>query len=363
MIRKALIFFTALLGMSSLMIFSFMKAGTNSPPSNQAAPLFGTINLGTSQFGEISISSSRIIAGNANGDLCVFDTYDNVTQKLVIPLSKNSIIAPILEHEDICYVGDESGVFYAYHIKTGLKWTYQTGNKIAGGAVWAEGIVLVGSYDQKLYAFEPENGKLLYTVKCDSFINGSPALSESGNTIYIGSCDGSIRQINVITGTVTGQVDLSSPIPASPVLFDGILYAVTHGGTIVAIKTEPFTIIYEVKLPSTFTSSPYPTDHFIFLTDDVGRITVHSRKDGKILSILENKEKMTPLITGSMNDYYAISKSGKLIRYRYNNQKDEWKRYLLNDFQTDCLSGCQQFGSTIYFADDSGGLFYYKVSS
>ena len=224
----------------------------------------------------------------------------------------------------------------------------------------ANGIVLVGSYDQKLYAFNPEDGKLLYVVDCESFINGSPVLTESGETVFLGSCDGVIRKINTKTGEITGRIDLQSPIPASPVLYDGILYAVTHGGSLVAIETEPFILLYEMALPSSYTSSPYVVDSLICLTDDDDHITVYSRDNGEIIAVLEDKEDMTPLQAGAMSDYYAVSRRGKLYQYRMNNEG--LSRVLLHDFQSDCRSSCKLMDYSIIFADESGGLYFYKVS-
>jgi outer membrane protein assembly factor BamB len=318
------------------------------------------MQFSTYGLGEFTVGSNGIIAGNSKVELCIFPSISDKTQKMILPLSKHAIIAPVLEHDGTCFVGDEDGVFYAYDLKTGLKWTYQTGNKIAGGAVRGKDVILVGSYDQKLYALAPQDGTLLFTVECDSFINSSPILSESGDTVFLGSCDGAIRKINAKTGKITSQIDLSSPIPASPVLYDGVLYAVTHVGSLVAIQAEPFTLLYKMEVSSSYTSSPYAVDTFIFLTDDDGRITIYSRGNGKRLSVLEDTEKMTPLRTGNHSDFYAVSRRGKLYRYRKSNEG--WNRDLLNDFQTDCRSSCQLFGHSIIFADDSGGLYFYEVS-
>lgn len=359
MVRNCFILMNAIAGIICLLIFVFMQRHTHTPSIAETPLRYGTILLDTAQLGEITVNQDSIYVGNAKGDVCVLATLDGHAEMKTVPISKHAITAPILVHDGVCFVGDEDGNFYAYDLKMGLKWRYKTGNRIAGGATWAMGKVLVGSYDQKLYAFNPENGQIIYSVDCDSFINGTPILSNSGDTVFLGSCDGVIRKINVETGEVLGHIDLESPIPASPVLYDGMLYAVTHGGKLVAIDLQTFSERYSVDLPSSYTSSPCAFESLLFLTDDDGNITAYVRENGSRFSVLQVNEKMTPLSAGDATQFYAISKRGRLYQYQW---LKGWNVKLLYDFQTDCQSSCQLIGQTIYFADESGGLYYFKVA-
>ncbi len=359
MIRKTFIIVTALLGITFIALFVWMKRPTDSGEMNTAIPRFGTIQLDTSELGGITYYSGGIIASNDKGELRVFSSIGANLTPQIIPLTKSPILAPVLKKDGVCYVGDDDGFFYAYDLNNGLKWKYKTGNKIAGSARWCNGLIIIGSYDQNLYAFEP-NGKLRYKIECESYINGSPIYSKSDNTVCFGSCDGFLRKVNLSSGKVTGQIDLESPIPASPVVYDNILYAVTHDNGIAAVNSKTFSVLYHTKLSSSYVSAPYVDGSLIFLTDSDGKITVHSRKDGKLLSSIESKEKMTPLATGNNNHYYAVSKRGKLYEYENNNKK--WTKKLLKDFQIDCSQSCRLFGKALVFADESGGLYFYEVS-
>lgn len=359
MTGKVLIVISALAGIAFITLFLWMKMPGQVLPSNNSKSYFGTIQLGTSELGEPVYASGKIIAGNSKGELCVFSSVSAGASAKVIPMAKSAILAPVLLKDNVCFVGDEDGTFWAYDLDKGLKWNYKTDNKIAGAAKWYKDLVLVGSYDCNLYAFEPESGKVRYKVECDSFINGSPVCSESGNAIFFGSCDGVLRKIDAKSGKLSGQVNLDSPIPASPVLYDDILYAITHEGELAAVKSQPFSVLYRVNLSGSYVSVPYVNRDFIFLTDSNGGITVHARKDGKHLSILETKEKMTPLQAGDKSGFYAVSTRGKLYRYQENN--GQWKRTLLHDFQTDCSRSCRLFGNKLIIVDENGGLYFYEV--
>ncbi|MDD3118360.1 MAG: PQQ-binding-like beta-propeller repeat protein [Victivallales bacterium] len=359
MIRKAFIIITALLGITFIALFAWVKKPVENRRLNTAEPRCGTIQLDTSALGRITYFSGGIIAGNDHGELRIFPALKADSSPRIIPLAKSQILAAVLVKDGVCYVGDDDGFFYAYDLKKGLKWKYKTGNKIVASARWCNGLIIVGSYDQYLYAFEPD-GKLRYKIECGSYINDAPVYSASDHMVYFGSCDGILRKAALSSGRVTGQIDLESPIPSRPVMSDDILYAVTHDNGIAAVRTEPFAVLYHAKLFGSYVSAPYVDGNRIFLTDSNGRLTVHSRADGKLQSTLESQEPMTPLAAGTGRCFYAVSTRGKLYQYENSNQK--WSRKLLKDFQTDCRQSCRLCGKTLVVADESGGLYFYEVS-
>lgn len=360
MLKIVAVIITALLALSCLMLFVRLKSPASKANTPNHRPRFGTIQLDTAELGELSVGKSGIIAGNARGELRIFPSLSSQAKPRVVPLAKSAILAPVLERDNTYFVGDEDGVFRACDLTQGIKWTFRTGDKIVGSAVWCSDVVLVGSYDQMLYALDPKSGALRYKIECGSYINGSPVLSPSGDAVFLGSCDGILRKIDAVSGHVIANINLGSPIPASPVLADGILYAVTHDGDLAAVNADSFALLYRVKLPVAYTSLPYLAGDLIFLTDSAGHITAHSRHDGKLLSVVEPKEKMTPLQAGGPTAFYAVSTRGKL--YEYKQDHASWTKKLLHDFQTDCRQSCRLFRNSLIIADENGGLYFYEVT-
>jgi len=69
-----------------------------------------------------------------------------------------------------------------------LKWSYQTGNfVISSPAIGADGTIYVGSYDNYLYAINP-NGAFKWSYQTGGYVDSSPAIGADG-TIYVGSLD------------------------------------------------------------------------------------------------------------------------------------------------------------------------------
>jgi outer membrane protein assembly factor BamB len=81
---------------------------------------------------------------------------------------------------------------YALDSTGKLKWKFAVrGGKFAGGqfsspAIGADGVILVGSSDENLYAVNPNDGKLKWKFLNNGSVGGSPAIGGDGS-IYVGS--------------------------------------------------------------------------------------------------------------------------------------------------------------------------------
>ena len=69
-----------------------------------------------------------------------------------------------------------------------LKWSYTTGDTVKSSpAIGSDGTIYVGSYDENLYAINP-NGSLKWSFTTVGGVHSSPAIGSDG-TIYVGSDD------------------------------------------------------------------------------------------------------------------------------------------------------------------------------
>jgi serine/threonine-protein kinase len=320
-------------------------------------------------MGRLTPWRNGFIAGNKRGEIRVFASLQPGTTPQVCAVSRNPIEAPVFEHDDVFYVGDTGGVFWAFDPDTGIKWSYRTGNQIIGGAICCDGMIVVGSHDCSLYAFEPETGELKYSVECDGQINGAPLFLESQRAIVFGSCDGLLRKVDVRTGNVIAEINYESFLPETPTLYDGILYLLTRSfnepgddkseesqGELAAVDALTFEELWRVPVKDMYLSAPFATGELLFLTSDVkGGINVHARKDGTPLATLPTDEKMTTLQAGDDSHVFAVSLSGKV--YRWQQKNNQWHASLLAELQTDCRRSCVLLGDKNMVTDDSGGVF------
>ena len=310
----------------------------------------GMLLTDTSPLGELSVlSDGTIAAGNARGEVKVFRPGKPVQ---TVSVSKVSISAPVAEFDGVCYVGDEGGMFAAFTPERGVLWTFKAGNQITGGAVRdSDGLVWFGSHDHSLYALDA-TGKLVHEVECNGQINGSPVFD--GSCVYLGSCDGKLRKVDIHTGEVVKELDFESYIPETPVLSGGILYVLTHGGELAAVNADSFEVLYRIKTDNTFFTSPFVTESYVFLTDSNGKIHVHKRADGSFLDDLPGNDSLNPICTGSDNGVYTISRRGAVSLFK----GGTWKESVIAAFPSDFKSGMIAAGDILAVPDEYGNVFW-----
>jgi outer membrane protein assembly factor BamB len=114
-------------------------------------------------------------------------------------------------HQGRVYFGDRANRFYAVELTTGrLRWTAETGPDAPwqwGHEGWdyytssplpLEDLVIVGSGDGNIYAFDAESGEERWRAATGGRVRASPALGDS--VIFIGSTDGRLYALDLASG-------------------------------------------------------------------------------------------------------------------------------------------------------------------
>ena len=79
--------------------------------------------------------------------------------------------------------------------KITMKWAFKTGGAVfSTPAIGSDGTIYVGSYDDNLYAINPDGSKK-WAFKTADRVSSSPAIGTDG-TIYVGSWDENLYAIN-----------------------------------------------------------------------------------------------------------------------------------------------------------------------
>ncbi|MEM2175649.1 MAG: PQQ-binding-like beta-propeller repeat protein, partial [Candidatus Micrarchaeia archaeon] len=115
--------------------------------------------------------------------------------------------SPAIGKDGTIYVGSWDNYLYAINPDGSLKWKFKTGDNVRSSpAIGKDGTIYVGSYDNYLYAINPD-GSLKWKFKTGSSVYSSPAIGKDG-TIYVGSWD---TYLYAIYSTSNGLSD--SPWP------------------------------------------------------------------------------------------------------------------------------------------------------
>ena len=118
----------------------------------------------------------------------------------------------------------QSGTLWALRLDQGGAFT---------SPVVAHGIMYLAG-ERGLVAVDLAARELLWTFPALSAFRSSPALA--GDTLYLGSNDGSVYAVEAATGTERWRLPTGGRVTGSPAVVDGMLYVGSHDGKVYAIE-------------------------------------------------------------------------------------------------------------------------------
>jgi outer membrane protein assembly factor BamB len=152
---------------------------------------------------------------------------------------------PAISADGIVYVGAYDHKVYAFSLTSGLLTTFNSdvGNdKVIGGALIAGDTLYVGNGDKGARALDRTTGARRWDFTDMRYgVWSTPILV--GDTLYCASLDHFIYALDAANGTLKWKVDLNGAIAGTPLYANGILYAGTFGNEIVAVSLERHEII------------------------------------------------------------------------------------------------------------------------
>ena len=175
-----------------------------------------------------------------------------------------------------------------------LVWTATTSDEIRNGGVVAYGLFLVGSYDARLYAFDPlsgaahwqfaagrgicatptvwrdtaivgsedgavyglafDSGRLKWRYRTNMPVRSSPRISETG--VLIGSDDSFVYKLDPATGTLLWRYRTYGPVRSSATLHDGLVLIGSDDGFIYALADDSGRQVWRFATGRPIFSSP-----------------------------------------------------------------------------------------------------------
>jgi len=132
----------------------------------------------------------------------------------------------------LLFVGTEGNTFFAVDWQQAkVVWKYandERGAPFRSSAAVSPGLVVVGSQDKLVHAFEPKTGRPLWTFTTRSRVDGSPVIV--GDRVFVGSADGRIYALGAKTGKERWRFEAGGSVLASPAVAAGRLVIGTDAG-------------------------------------------------------------------------------------------------------------------------------------
>lgn len=303
----------------------------------------------------------RVFIGDGKGKFYALELVDgSKTWEFSLPDAK--IKDPIegsaaLVDGTVVFGAGDGGIYCLDQVTGILKWKQMTDGEIKGAVNiyrpdGQPAILLVGSYDNTLYALKSTDGSKLWTVPTSNYINGAASLA--GKQVLFGGCDGFLYMVNAETGKEEGKVEIKDPI-ANTVATNGKVAFLSHYGNAVLavdLATQKTRWSYSAT-DFPYFSSPAVTDEVV-LAGDRGKYL-------RCLSVESGDEKWTFRATGRVDSSPVVAGSsvifgsddGRIYVVSLSEGKELWSYEIGPPVQT---SPCVVKGRLVMGADD--GVIY-----
>ena len=197
--------------------------------------------------------------------------------------------------DGVLYASTGYGDVVAFNAATGVElWRERIGIPLRAAPTISEGRLFVVTYNNQLFALDADDGGVLWTYVGIAETAGligtaSPAADggvvvaplSSGELVGLRADDGRVVWSDTLarTGRVTALAELSN-INGRPAIQDGIVYAVSHAGRMVAIDVNTGARVWTQNIGGV--ESPWIAGQFIYLITTDAEVLALSRRDGRI---------------------------------------------------------------------------------
>ncbi|MCW4047236.1 MAG: PQQ-binding-like beta-propeller repeat protein [Candidatus Bathyarchaeota archaeon] len=163
-----------------------------------------------------------------------------------------------------------------------LLWTCKTwkGVRWSSPAV-ANGCVLVGSRDWRVYCLNSSNGKPFWNYSTGNEIHSSPAIYN--NSVYVGSDDGYVYCIDIATGKPVWKTEIGGLVRSSPTIVDGRLYIGSGNHDALCLNASNGAKIWRYPTSHRVQSSPAVSDGVVYVATDDYHVYAFNESTGEEL--------------------------------------------------------------------------------
>ncbi len=203
-------------------------------------------------------------------------------------------------------------------------WTFECEDEIRGTPTLDNGVLVIGSYDNNMYAVNSSNGSFLWKYATDGGIVSRPVVADG--TVFVGSEDHRLHAVSMRTGKVVWTYYTDAPIRCSPRIAEGHIFVGSDDHYLHAINIAGSRRAWRVEASEAVRSTPFITNEYVYFGSESGDFYCVDFR-GEIKWRFKSKRNVTssPIVSqgvvyfGSLDtSFYALdAKSGWVIwRFR-----------------------------------------------
>ncbi|MAU41932.1 MAG: pyrrolo-quinoline quinone [Kordiimonas sp.] len=262
-------------------------------------------------IGEGSYNRARLVSGPvlAGGRLYTIDVEANISsfdaqtgkkywsEKLKAKKESGKVAygGGIAATNDTVYATTGYGHIAAFDAQTGdKKWSVKIGVPMRGAPTVAENRVFALTHDNQIYAINADDGSIIWSevgISENAGLMGAASPAVLGNTVVAAFSSGELVAMRVENGRILWTDTLSrrtrlnalatlTDIDGNPVINDGRVYALSHGGRMVAIELRTGARVWEKNIGGLHT--PWVAGDFIYLVSTDSQVICLHKRDGRV---------------------------------------------------------------------------------
>ena len=203
-------------------------------------------------FGEAVESSAAIVDGvvyaaSQSGELVALNLTDGAVRWRYRDAESIGESSPAVA-DGVVYIADLAGVIHAVDAVTGkARWTFKTASEIKASPTVVGDRVLVGSYDERLYALSARDGTVLWSARTEGPVHSTAAVRDG--IAYVSGCDEVFRAFRVSDGEQLFEIHVGAYTGASPALAGGKAFFGTFNNEVLSVDLRDRSVDWRYSHP------------------------------------------------------------------------------------------------------------------
>jgi eukaryotic-like serine/threonine-protein kinase len=222
------------------------------------------------------------------------------------------------------YIGSFDHKIYAFDAATGRRvWATPTKDTIYSSPAVANGVVYIGSADYNVYALNASSGHILWTFPTGGVVGSSPAVVDG--VVYIGSSDHKMYALDSTSGHMIWTFPTGSNINSSPAVLDGVIYFGSYDHKMYAIDASSGKLIWAVPVAGAIFDSPAVDNGIVYIgTRENSTLYAMNISTGKINWTMSTGDYINSSPAIAYGTVYVGAKNGTLYAFDAFTGKTKW---------------------------------------
>lgn len=178
-----------------------------------------------------------------------------------------------------------------------LRWSFTTGGIVTSSPAVVNGVVYVGSGDGNIYALDVLTGTKIWNYTTGGVVYSSPAVAN--DIVFVGSNDTNVYALDGATGAKIWNYSTWWGVWSSPAIVDGVVYVGGMDGLMYALNASTGTLKWATWLGVSMSSSPAVVNGVVYIGGIAGN------NEGNLTAIHANNGTIKWVFTPDLGIYFS----------------------------------------------------------